>query len=55
MIQRKTKLEPRRKPRPEGYRGATRRAQELHDRLKAQGHRFSYSTQIIRQDRDTRA
>ena len=55
MAERKTKLKPSHRPRPEDYRGATSRAQEIHDRLKAQGHRFSDSTQIIRQDRDTRA
>lgn len=55
MTERKTKLEPSRRPRPEDYQGAARRAQEIHDRLEAQGHRFSDSTEIIRQDRDTRA
>ena len=39
---------------PEDYRSATRRAQEIHDRLKAEGYRFSDSTEIVRQDRDTR-
>ncbi len=34
MTERKAKLEPSR--RPEDYRGATCRAQEIHDRLKAQ-------------------
>lgn len=53
MTGRKTKLEPNRRPRPKDYRGATRRAQEIHDRLKAQCYRFSDSTEIIRQDRDT--
>ena len=48
------KTEPSHRPRPEDYRGATRRAQEIHDRLNAQGYRFSDSTEIMRQDRDTR-
>jgi hypothetical protein len=52
MAERKTKLKPSR--RPEDYRGATRRAQEVHDRLKAQGYRFPDSTEIIRRDSDTR-
>ncbi len=54
VTEREIKLKPSRRPRPEDYRGATRHAQEIHDRLKAQGYRFSDSTQIIRQDRDTR-
>jgi hypothetical protein len=53
VTERKIRLKPSRRPRPEDYRGATRRAQEIHDRLKAQGYRFSDSTQIIRRDRDT--
>lgn len=54
MTERKTKLKPSRRPKPEDYRGATRRAQEIHDCLKAQGYRFPDSTEIVRQDRDTR-
>ena len=54
MTERKTKLKPSRKPRPEDYRGAADHAQEIHDRLKAEGYRFSDSTEIVRQDRDTR-
>jgi hypothetical protein len=54
MAPRKTKLKPSRRPRPEDYRGATRRAREIHDRLKAQGYSFPDSTEIVRQDRDTR-
>ncbi len=53
MAERKTKLKPSRRPRAEDYQGATRRAQEIHDRLKAEGYRFSDSTGIVRQDRDT--
>jgi len=53
MAEKKTKLIPSRRPRPEDYRGATRRAQEVHDRLKAQGYRFPDSTETVRQDRDT--
>jgi len=55
MAERKTKFKPSHRPRPEDYRGATSRAQEIHDRLKAEGYRFSDSTEIIRQDRDTMA
>lgn len=54
MAERKTRLKPSRRPRPEDYRGATRRAQEVHGRLKAQGYRLPDSTEIVRQDRDTR-
>lgn len=54
MAGRKTKLKPSHRPKPEDYRGAARRAQEIHDRLKAQGYRFPDSTEIVRQDRDTR-
>lgn len=52
MAERKAKLKPSRKPRPEDYQGATRRAQEIHDDLKAQGYRFLDSTELVRQDRD---
>lgn len=54
MAERKAELKPSRRPRPEDYRGATRRAQEFHDRLKAGGYRFSDSTEIVRRDRDAR-
>lgn len=54
MTERKTKLKPSRRPRPGYYRGAANRAQEIHDRFKAKGYRFSDSAEIIRQDRDTR-
>lgn len=54
MAERKIRLKPSRSPKPEDYQGATRRAQEIHDRLKAQGYRFPDSTEIARQDRDTR-
>lgn len=54
MTEKRTKLKPSRTPSSEDYRGATRRAQEIHDRLKAQGYRFPDSTEIVRQDRDTR-
>jgi hypothetical protein len=54
MAERKTKLNPSRRPKPEDYRGATRRAQKVHDRLKTQGYRLPDSTEIIRRDRDTR-
>lgn len=51
MTEKRTKLKPSRKPSPEDYHGATHRAQEVHDRLKAQGYRVSDSTEIIRADR----
>lgn len=54
MTERKTKLKPSRRPRPEDYRGATRRAEDIHNRLKAEGYHFSDSTAIIRRDCDTR-
>lgn len=53
MADRKTKLKPSHRPKPKSYQGATSRAQEIHDRLKAKGYRFSDSTEIVRQDRDT--
>lgn len=54
MAERKAKLKPSHRPKPADYRGATRRAQEVHDRLEAQGYRFPDSTEIVRRDRDTR-
>ncbi|WP_156787676.1 hypothetical protein [Rubrobacter xylanophilus] len=54
MTDKRMKLKPSHRPRPEDYRGATRRAQEIHDRLEAQGYRFADSTEIVRQDRYTR-
>lgn len=54
MTGRKTKLEPSRRPKPADYRGAKRYAQEVHDRLKATGCKFSDSTEIARRDRDAR-
>ncbi len=54
MAEKKTKLQPSRRPRREAYRGAARRAQQIHDRLKEAGYRFPDSAEIIRQDRDSR-
>jgi hypothetical protein len=54
MAERKAKLKPSRRPKPGDYRGATRRAQKVHDRLKAGGYKFSDSTEIVRRDRDAR-
>ncbi len=54
MTEKRTKLKPSRSPSSEDYLGATRRAREIHDRLKAQGYRFPDSTEIVRRDRDTR-
>jgi hypothetical protein len=53
MTERKTKLKLSHRPRPEDYRGAADRAQEIHDCLKAEGYRFSDSAKIVRQDRGT--
>lgn len=54
MAEKKTKLQPSRRPSREDYRGATRRAQRIHDRLKASGYRFPDSAEIVRADRDSR-
>lgn len=54
MDEKKTKLQPSRRPSQEGYGGATRRAQKIHDRLKEAGYRFPNSAEIIRADRDSR-
>lgn len=54
MAERKMKLRPTRRPRPEDYRDAVRRAKEIHDRLAREGYRFSDSTEIVRRDRDSR-
>lgn len=53
MTERKAKLTPSRRRRKD-LKGFADRAQEIHDRLKAQGYRFPDSTEIVRQDRDTR-
>lgn len=56
MTDRKTPLKPSRRPRPEDIRGATRRAREFADRLrdKYPDREFADSTDIVREDRDTR-
>lgn len=54
MAEKKTKLQPSQRPRREDYRGATRRAQKIHDRLKEAGYKFPDSAEIIRADRDSR-
>ncbi len=54
MTERKTRLKPSRRPRPQDYKGATQRAREFAARLASSGRTFSDSTEIIRQDRDTR-
>lgn len=54
MADRKTKLRPTRRPRPEDYRDAVRRAKEIHDGLAREGYRFPDSTEIVRRDRDSR-
>lgn len=56
MTDRKTSLKPTHQPRPEDIRGATRRAREFADRLRAKypGREFPDSAEIVREDRDTR-
>lgn len=56
MTDRKTPLKPSRRPRPEDVSGATRRAREFADRLRAKypNREFADSTEIVREDRDTR-
>jgi hypothetical protein len=56
MTDRKTPLKPSRRPRPEDIRGATRRAREFADRLRAKypDREFPDSAEIVREDRDTR-
>jgi hypothetical protein len=56
MTNRKTPLKPSRRPRPEDIRGATRRAREFADQLRAKypDREFADSTEIVREDRDNR-
>jgi len=54
VADKKTKLQPSRRPRREDYQGATRRAQQIHDRLTEAGYTFPDSAEIIRADRDSR-
>ncbi|MGB3682760.1 MAG: hypothetical protein WA990_09785 [Rubrobacteraceae bacterium] len=56
MTDKKTPLKPSRRPRPEDIRGATHRAREFADRLRAKypDREFADSTEIVREDRDTR-
>lgn len=56
MTDRKTPLKPSRRPQPENLRGATRRAREFADRLRAKypDREFPDSAEIVREDRDTR-
>jgi hypothetical protein len=56
MTNKKTPLKPSRRPRPEDIRGATRRAREFADCLRAKypDREFADSTEIVRKDRDTR-
>ena len=57
MTDKKTPVEPNRRPRPEDLRGATRRAREFADRLRAKypGREFADSSEIVREDRETRS
>lgn len=57
MTDKKTPLKPIRRPRPEDVKGATRRAREFADRLRAKypDREFADSTEIVREDRDTRS
>ncbi len=56
MTERRTKLKPSRRPRPEDYRDAVKRAEEIAGKLRAKypGRKFSDSTEIVRADRDMR-
>lgn len=56
MAEKKTRLEPSRRPRPENVKGAAARAREFAQRLQAKypDRKFSDSAEIIREDRDTR-
>lgn len=54
VAEKKTKLQPSRRPRREDYQGAARRAQQIHNRLKEAGYKFPDSAEIIRADRDSR-
>ncbi|MBA3390687.1 MAG: hypothetical protein H0U02_15260 [Rubrobacter sp.] len=56
MTDRKTPLKPSRRPNPEDVSGATRRAREFAERLRAKypDREFADSTEIVREDRDTR-
>ncbi|CAN5792402.1 hypothetical protein BH20ACT11_BH20ACT11_06010 [soil metagenome] len=53
MTEKKTKLKPS-TPRRQDLRGVTQRAREFGNKLAASGRTFSDSTEIVRQDRDTR-
>lgn len=57
MTDKKTPLKPSRRPRPENLKGATRRAREFADRLRAKypDREFPDSAEIVREDRDTRS
>ncbi len=56
MTDRKTPLKPNRKPHPEAVRGAAGRAREFAERLRVKypGREFPDSSEIVREDRDTR-
>lgn len=56
MTDRKTPLEPTRSPKPEDVRDAVRRAEEIAGKIrdKYPGRKFGDSTEIVREDRDTR-
>lgn len=56
MTDKKTPLKPSRRPRPEDVRGATQRAREFANRLRAKypGREFPDSAEIVREDRDRR-
>jgi len=57
MTDRKTPLKPTRRPRPEDVRGAAGRAREFAERLRAKypNREFADSSEIVREDRDTRS
>lgn len=53
MAEKKTSLKPTRKA-SKDLKGWAKRARKFHDRLAAEGHRFSDSAEIVRADRDSR-
>lgn len=57
MTDRKMPIKPTRRPRPEDVRGAAGRAREFADRLRAKypDRKFADSSEIVREDRDTRS
>lgn len=57
MAEKKAPLKPTRSPRPEDVKGAGRRAREVADWIRARhpGRKFADSTELVREDRDSRS